>query len=356
MSLQEAKQFVARFIAGDYSPEEYEAFLRWLKRANNEELNVIADEHESLHELWAADSAFGSRSPSPEWVTSMEKKLDGSTDNREHAPLRRLQPDRVIGRRTWAVAAAVIVLLSTGVYLYRSEGKKSDQTDGPSLAALSNTFSNPRGGEQKQLLLPDGSKVWLNASSTLRYPAHFDDKDRVVQLSGEAYFEVAPNSLKPFRVLIKDAKVEVLGTNFNIAAYEDESISRTTLISGSVRMESGDQSVVLYPGQQAEIPYPSPGVASAIKVNVGVDPDAAVAWKSGMFEFDAADVYEVMRVLSRSYNVDIQADPSVPGVKFTEKKITGNFPRKDGLPQIIKELSTMNIRFANDGKRILVTL
>ena len=129
--------------------------------------------------------------------------------------------------------------------------------------------------------MSDGSKVWLNAASVLKYPVTFNGPERLVELSGEAFFQVTRNSANPFRVLIKDAEVEVLGTDFNIMAYEDEPISRTTLVEGSVKIESGKHSVKLEPGQQAEVPYPSPGVDAPIKVLSGIDPQTVLAWKDG---------------------------------------------------------------------------
>ena len=345
MNQQEAKQFVARFIAGEYAPEEYEAFLKWLRNATTEELNEIADEHESMQDQWAVLSA----TPSSEWVAGLEQKLDGVEEKR--GLVRRLSPERFIRRKTWIAAASVIVLLSAGVYLFVKEEHKAPRPGVQAIKVSLNTELNPRGGEQKELILADGSKVWLNAASSLKFPNQFDGPERVVELSGEAFFEVAKNSDKPFRVLIKDAEVEVLGTHFNVMAYEDESISRTTLIEGAVRMESGSQNVVLKPGQQAEIPYPSPGVVKPIKVISGVDPESVMAWKKGIFQFDNDELHTIMRTLSRAYNVDVEFDPNVP-----EKHFTGNFSRQKGLDTILEQLKSLGIHFKNDGKIIRVTL
>ncbi len=345
MSLQEAKQFVAHFVTGDYTPEEYATFLRWLKGATEEELNAIADEHEASQEQWVDLSA----QPSPEWVARLEQKLNSAKEG--EVPVRRMSPGRFIRRKTWIAAASVVVLLSTGVYLYVREDGKVQQEGTQALKALSNITSNPRGGDQKELILADGSKVWLNAASSLKYPSSFDGPERVVELSWEAFFEVTKNSSMPFRVLIKDAEVEVLGTHFNVMAYDDEPISRTTLIEGAVRMESGSYNVVLKPGEQAQIPYPSPGVANPIKVVTGVNPDVALAWKNGYFQFENDNLQTVMRTLSRAYDVDIQFDSNVP-----EKRITGNFSRQAGLDRILEQLESLKIHFKSNGKTVRVTL
>ena len=201
MSLQEARQFVAQFIKGEYTPEEYAAFLRWLKGANLDELNEIADEHESNHDQWVAMAA----APPADWVNGLEMKLDGV--GRDGALIRRLGHGRWVRQRKWIAAASVIVLLSAGVYMYVREEQKAPQAAAETIKVPLTAYTNPRGGDQKELILADGSKVWLNAASTLKFPSRFDGAERVVELSGEAFFEVTNNSGKPFRVKIKDADV-----------------------------------------------------------------------------------------------------------------------------------------------------
>lgn len=346
MSLLEAKQFVAQFIKGDYTPEEYAAFLRWLKGATIDELNEIADEHEGRHDEWVALAA----EPSADWVSRLEQKLDSVGDGKG-ALIRRM----ISARRTWVAAASVIVALSAGaLYMFTREGHAPSVTETQAVKVSLNTYFNPRGESLKELILADGSKVWLNAASSLKFPSQFDGPERVVELSGEGFFEVTKSSNKPFRVLIKDAEVEVLGTHFNIKAYEDEPISRTTLIDGSVRMESGDQKIILKPGQQAEIPYPSPGVVGQINVVDGVSADAVMAWKNGMFQFSNDDLGTVMKAFSRAYNVDIQVDTNIQ-----DKRITGIFQRDKSLAENLKLLErsrTLRFHFLDNGKSVRVTL
>ena len=134
-------------------------------------------------------------------------------------------------------------------------------------------------------------------------------------------------------------------------AYEDEPISRTTLVEGSVKIEAGKQSVTLEPGQQAQVPYPSSGADASIKVLSGIDSKTVLAWKDGSFDFDHSDVQTVMRVLGRSYNVEVQVDPGVAA-----KPVMGICNRKLGLAKILELLETLDIaHFKLDGNRVIVT-
>jgi ferric-dicitrate binding protein FerR (iron transport regulator) len=345
MSLQEAKQFVAHFITGVYAPGEYATFLRWLKGATADELNAIADEHESLHERWSLSSAI----PSPEWMARLEEKLNKVDEPIWETPVKRIDPNRFTRKKVWIAAASVVILITTGTYWFNQVAGVKPGGVQHRTEALTNSFSIPKGGEQKQIVLADGSKVWLNAASTLKYPSSFNGKERVVQLSGEAFFEVEKGSAMPFRVLIKDAEVEVLGTEFNVMAYEDEPFSRTTLLEGAVKIASGSQNATLKPGEQAEVPYSAPGVSVPIRVTGGVNADAVLAWKDGFIQFRNEDLSTVMRELGRCYNVGIQYESNIP-----EKRISGSFSRKEGLSKILEQLSNLNIHFTNDGKTVKV--
>ena len=348
MSLQEAKQFVAHFVSGDYTPEEYATFLLWLRGATFNELSAIADEHEALHESWSLPET----APSPEWVEMLEGKLDELAERKDETPIRQIGTRRPV----WIAAASVAVVLTVGaiVYTQRSHvdngSAKSDQ--GSTVPVLSQTMENPAGGGQKQLVLADGSKVWLNVASTLKYPAVFTGSERVVELSGEAYFEVTKSSGKPFRVLIKDAEVQVLGTHFNIMAYENEPISKTTLIDGAVRLESGENRVELKPGQQALMRYPAQGSGEA-KVELSeVNADAALNWRKGDINLTDADVQTAMRALKRYYNVEIQYPQGVP----VTKSITAGLILQDGLQHNLSILEGYySLHFKNDGNIVTVT-
>jgi ferric-dicitrate binding protein FerR (iron transport regulator) len=274
----------------------------------------------------------------------------------DEIPVRSIGPNRFVRRGAWIAAASLVILLSGGAiwYAQRSGEEKVVKTSAHQAVVpeLSQTMYNPAGGGQKEVVLADGSKVWLNSASTLKYPAVFTGQERVVELSGEAYFDVARSADKPFRVLIKDAEVEVLGTHFNIMAYEDEPVIRTTLLDGAVRMESGVQKVDLKPGQQVELKYPSAGEEATMKLVNGIDAESAVAWRNGNIDLTDADLHTVMRALKRYYNIEIQYAQDVPETK----PITAGLILQDGLQHNLKLLEGFyGLHFKTDGKIVTVT-
>lgn len=331
MSLEEAKQFVAHFVTGDYTPAAYATFLQWLRSATVDELNVIADEYEALHESWSLPVG----GPSSSWVAELEGKLDVvSKEILPRVPVRKmhLKSLSLSRRRVWVAAASVIVVLSAGGLWYTRQHagqheKSTISSQDQGSVSLSQVITTPRGRDQKQVealihFLPDGSKVWLNAASTLKYPVAFSGPERVVELSGEGFFEVAKNSTMPFRVRIKDADVEVLGTHLNIMAYENDRVSRTTLIDGAVKLVGRSDQKELQPGQQAVMVYPSPGTAGGgIEIVTMTDANSVTAWKDGILQFNSADLTTVMHTVERYYDIDIQFDQAMSGKKFT-----GSFP------------------------------
>lgn len=210
-----------------------------------------------------------------------------------------------------------------------------------------NVLTTPRGG-QYCVVLPDGTKVWLNADSYLRYPTEFKGNSREVELRGEGYFEVAANAAAPFRVHALRVKreplqIDVLGTHFNIMDYDDEPTVRTTLLEGSVRVSKGAASALLKPGQQAWLEGEDRLVTSAGNV------EEAVAWKNGLFKFDGATMGQVMRQLSRWYDLDVEYVNGVPkdlfqGEMYRDVKVSG----------ILKLLEASGVHFTVEGKRLLV--
>lgn len=221
---------------------------------------------------------------------------------------------------------------------------------------LFNTIETPRGG-QYQVNLPDGTKVWLNAESSLKYPAVFNQSNRVVELKGEAYFEVAKLLNKtgnrvPFKVKSnlgagRNQEVEVLGTHFNINAYDDEPNNKTTLLEGSVRISnlSASTSNLLKPGQQSIISSSSPSIL--IK---DVDAEEAVTWKDGFFSFNDENLETIMNKISRWYNVDIE----YRGTKIN-KLFGGRISRFNSVNEVLETLQTTgDVHFKIEERRILV--
>lgn len=211
-------------------------------------------------------------------------------------------------------------------------------------AVMYNTLSTPKGGQFK-LVLPDGSLVWLNAASSITYPTAFTGAGRTVRVTGEAYFEVARNADAPFRVQVKDMDVQVLGTHFNINAYDDEASVNTTLLEGAVRVVKGEQQQLLQPGQQAQLP----GSGGIIRVIPHVDEETVMAWKNGYFSFHHTSLPKVMRELARWYNVDIEYRGNIPDMNFG-----GNIPRSANASQVLAILQESKIHFVIERGKIIV--
>jgi transmembrane sensor len=207
-----------------------------------------------------------------------------------------------------------------------------------------NTITTPRGGKW-ELRLPDGSMVWLNAASSLTYPVSFDgSKERLVELKGEAYFEVARDKSHPFKVKTARQEVEVLGTHFNVESYPEEILSKTTLLTGSVRISTADQSALIKPGEQALL-----SAANKLSI-INVDVSSAVAWKNGDFVFIKEDLKSVMRKISRWYDVEIiyQGD-------FSSKTFTGTVSRSENIDKALGLLElTGVVHFKIKGRSVIV--
>jgi len=219
-----------------------------------------------------------------------------------------------------------------------------------------NILSTPKGG-QYFLELPDGSKVWLNAASTIRYPTVFNNKERLVELTGEAYFDIKKNQNIPFRVHFtspskdggdREGMIEVMGTQFNVNAYHDESVIRTTLLEGKIKMISDKQTAILKPGQQAQIKNTSLGNGH-IRVSDDVDTEEAIAWKNGLFYFDNVDIQAIMRQLARWYKVQVVFKGKIPARRFA-----GQVSRNSNLSQVLKILELSKIHFTVEGDVVTV--
>ena len=207
-----------------------------------------------------------------------------------------------------------------------------------------NTITTPRGGKY-QVVLADGSNVWLNAASSIRFPTAFAGKERDVEITGEVYFEVAKNKAMPFIVKSGGVKVEVLGTHFNVMSYNDELAVKTTLLEGSVKVSQGAITAIIKPGQQAKITTGN----SNINVIDDVDTDEAIAWKNDMFVFNNAGIEAIMRQIARWYDVEVSYDGPVTADHFT-----GKVSRNASAAQVLKILELSDIHFTITGKKIIV--
>lgn len=299
-------------------------------------------------------------------------------------------------RRLWWAAAVVVLLIATGAYLWTRSSmlpttqtaQVNDAAPGTSKATLTlsdgtvmtldsagnrvlrqggssirqqggqliydaaaetkslsyNILTTPRGG-QFRITLPDGTRAWLNAASSIRYPAAFAGKERAVAVTGEAYFEVVKDAERPFRVRVGGkTTIEVLGTSFNINAYTDEPATTTTLIEGSVLVKAGNRAVKLEPGQGARV-MNNMEISIAPHVNLA----AATAWKNGLFNFYGKDLPTVMKQLSRWYDVDIVYAGNVP-----QRKFWGEIQRSLRLSEVLEVLKESNVHFKIEGRTLTV--
>lgn len=229
-----------------------------------------------------------------------------------------------------------IIKKEDGQLLYNSSGTATD-------AVAYNLLQTPRGGQYK-ITLPDGSKVWLNAASSLKYPVVFGGKERKVEITGEAYFEIAKDATRPFKVQLNQMEVEVLGTHFNINSYTDEETVRTTLLEGRVKVTTASENKFLQPGQQAQL-KPS----GSMKIVNDVNLEETVAWKDGNFQFENSDIKSVMRQLARWYDVEVSYQGNI------SKHFIGGISRNVKLSQVLSMLQqTGEVRFIIEGKKIIV--
>ena len=205
-----------------------------------------------------------------------------------------------------------------------------------------NTISTAR-GNQYQVVLADGSNVWLNAASSIRFPAAFSGSERRVQITGEAYFEVAHNAAAPFKVDVNGMEITVLGTHFNVNAYSDEASVKTTLLEGAVKLAKGTAAGVLKPGQQAAL-----GNDGKFAIRSDVDLDETVAWKNGVFIFNRRSLQNIMRQISRWYDVEVVYEGN-PGGTFS-----GVVSRQENISQVLKIMEVNGVRFKLDGRKIIV--
>ncbi len=231
-----------------------------------------------------------------------------------------------------------VIKLDDGQLAYNNAGIGSE--------VVYNTVSTPRGG-QYQLVLADGSKVWLNAASTLRFPTSFVGKERKVELEGEGYFEVAKNAAMPFKVDVDGkGEVEVLGTHFNINSYSNEPAINTTLIEGSVKVTGNlsGKTQNLNPGEQARI-----NAAGQVTLNRNINVDEIIAWKEGNFNFNSAGIEYIMRNVSRWYDLDVvyQGVPS-------KETFSGIVSRNSNLSEVLMIMKQAGIKFKIEGKKITV--
>ena len=408
------KEFLEKFDKGVCTEAEHSAFIDWLKTAPADEIALVVEVFgqmtEAKTDFLPADPALAAR------IAAGAEASTAKLVSFHRFPFRRIAAAVVIAavglsaffffkrRPAKELAAAgtellykndllpggnkATLILANGATIVLDnsvDGRVAQQGNadviktgsgqlsytalqGKPAELLYNSLSTPRGGKY-QLVLPDGSKVWLNAASSLRFPTSFTGAERRVELTGEAYFEIAhlttnPGSKGragsvPFIVSIltpsgkvgKRGEVEVLGTHFNINAYPDEETIKTTLLEGSVKLSAfspGNNkpagTSLLVPGQQASF-----NVTNELKITDDINTDEIIAWTNNRFYFRSADIKTIMRQLARWYDVDVVYNKDVQG------RFNAEIPRNTYASDILKALElTRKVKFGIDGKKIIV--
>ncbi len=221
---------------------------------------------------------------------------------------------------------------------------------GNNAIAAINTITTPNGG-QYRLTLADGTNVWLNAASSIKFPTKFTGNTREVEITGEVYFEVAKDKLHPFNVVSQNQVIEVLGTHFNVNTYKDEPAEKTTLLEGSIKVSRirnllKDESTTreLKPGQQSVLTSSK----TAFRIQ-STDIEEAVAWKNGYFKFDKVDIQTIMRQVARWYNVEVEYRGGI-----SEDLFVGKIARSENVSGVLRILELSKIKTSIEGRKIIV--
>jgi ferric-dicitrate binding protein FerR (iron transport regulator) len=275
------------------------------------------------------------------------------TETKEKPVINDVQPGQY--KATLTLADGSVVVLDTisdkqlvqqgGTNVYTKDGKLIYEPQVKKSEVLYNTLTTAK-GEIYTMLLADGSKVWLNSQSSLRYPVAFVEKERRVEITGEAYFEVTHDAKKPFHAVLNGMDIQVLGTKFNVNGYDDEDEVKTTLLEGKVKIVNGNISSVLAPGQQAQLKKG----AKLLMVMDNADMEQAVAWKNGFFQFNDDDLKTVMRQLERWYDVEVIYQGGVSNDTYG-----GRINRNSKASEVLMILERNRVHFKIQGKKVIVT-
>lgn len=381
MDIQKAKELLQKYQSGNYTSSEKELVEKWYQRLvdtgefqweeGEENLRKLAIKEKLLEQLnhlpdtkkvrvfvmprlkwWAAASVIlllgifsyfmflNNRSDSGAIVKSSPAEVKAPESNRAVITLsdgQKIYLDSA-GNGALAVQGNVQLLKLPGGEIAYQTGSGQSENE-----IEYNTIVNPRGSKVVNMVLTDGSKVWLNAGSSLKYPVTFLGDQRKVTVEGEAYFEVAPNVLKPFFVRCGTIEVQVLGTHFNVNAFEDDDDNtKITLLEGSVKVRKGGESGLLEPGQQAQ-------VNKEIRVVSNIDIAQVMAWKNGYFQFDKASLQSFLKQISRWYDVDVVYEGNNKSREFV-----GEMERDLSLSTILEVLQMNNVEFTIENKKIII--
>jgi len=374
-----------RFLSDQLSEEEQHR-LRQLLQTQNQQVPDAIDK-------MLMDKDLKGLAPADREPVLLQRILSGSIAAETPSQPAIVRP--LHRRRTWTAAAAILLLLAAGTTIYlnhkktippapaiakhdippghngavltlsngkqivldsASNGtlasdshikviKKDGQLsyEGNTAEVLYNTVSTPK-GRQWQLTLNDGTKVWLNAASSIHYPVSFPGNQRSIEITGEAYLEIAPNASAPFTVKTPTQEIQVLGTHFNINAYADEPILRTTLVEGSIKVVAAGKTILLHPGEQV-----ANNTTTGDLATTKPDVSNVIAWIDGRFKFDHSDIKTVMRQIARWYDVEVEYRGSLPDYQFA-----GGTFRNNNLSEVLHVLELSGLHFKIENQKIIV--
>lgn len=382
-------EFLQRYANNDYSEDEHQQFIDWLRSAPLPEVEAVAEQYRLIAET---------KMPGPTSHRQLVDKIESALDKLTPTPVMPLY------QRTWFRAAAVLLILLSGIAAYYSIVKSKsnglavqqanrtvdvspgdnkavlvmgdgsevllndsanivlEEKNGQEIFNTDGSLSYPAGGAveggliynlvkvprsgQYRLKLSDGTRVWLNSESSLYYPTTFGGEERNVKVTGEAYFEVAKDAKRKFTVSGGGLTTEVLGTHFNINTYANEEAVKVTLLEGSVKVATADNNrgAVLKPGGQAMLK-----LNSRITIRENVDVEEVVAWKEGRFQFKDASLKAIMRQLIRWYDIEVEYVGSID-----DRLFTANISRTKNLSSVVKILEMNNIHCRIEGNKLIV--
>ncbi|WP_127124790.1 FecR family protein [Pseudoflavitalea rhizosphaerae] len=392
MEKEKIISLIEGYSAGTLSEEDEILFLQWYSDADAATFHSLLSECRSLQSFHAGY---------PEMPAEVMEKLQQAVQLLEEDKKTEGAIVPLVRRFRWGWAAAVLLLIGAGGYFLYQQQKsatkivstelKNDALPGTTSAILTlsdgrrivldssstgelalegktnvtnnngaitysgnttpvliyNTLSTAVGQQSAALTLSDGTKVWLNALSSIRFPVSFAGDSRMVDITGEVYFEVAGDERKPFLVRSSGQTIQVLGTSFNVNAYPDEYTQNTTLLEGAVKVRSDSrkgEEVVLQPGQQARMQ------GAGITVEKGVDLEQVIAWKNGQFNFNHTNLSAVLRQLSRWYDIDVKFEGEVP-----DRSFRGKITKDLNLSQVLVILQEVGVKFRIEGRTLVVT-
>lgn len=390
-------ELLKRYLDNTISTTEAEELFAWLKDASFEDNSEVEQIMANYYQNSFTDAATIATQRGRDQLEQLLKKINADQE-KQAAPVKHMN------NKWWLAAASIIILLGVGSYFIFFNNAQPNNNMAKTLPAIPkdieapkqnravitlsngqqvsidsltsgqlamqgnmlitknsngeiiysgtenngamayNTLFNPRGSKVQTITLADGTQVWLNAESSLRYPVAFSGKDRKVEITGEAYFEVAHNAQMPFYVASNDVSVKVLGTHFNVNAYEDESLLKITLLEGLVNVSKGSTALKLTPGQQAEI-------GTSISLNKDCNTEEVMAWKNGFFAFRHSDLNVILKQLSRWYAIDVDYKGSGKKQEFS-----GKIDRNLGLSEVLKILERTGVHFKIEGGKRLTIL